>query len=316
MRIRPAIAACILCTLFLLATPLYYVHAQNHVQYQVYINGDGSAAWTITQAADTTGTIDTWQGFQLRISGLIASACSQTRREMGLDNNSLQMNTVWETQSHTTEYRFTWINFSAVESGKITFGAVFQVKDFFNRLYGDGEIQFFYPSTFGVTSVTPQPNGGDLDPQTLDWLGTEFFVNGNPAVVLSSVSSSPSPTPDLSSNGVGWQLYALAGTGVVVALAAALSVFVIRRRKPKTDNQPNSSSRIDPPVIESEEQKIIKALMGSGGSTYQSAIAEKCRFSKAKTSQLLTALEKKGLVTRYKRGRDKIVTLTEQGKGE
>jgi uncharacterized membrane protein len=69
-------------------------------------------------------------------------------------------------------------------------------------------------------------------------------------------------------------------------------------------------------VVETEEDKILKSLRLHGGSQFQSAITESCRFSKAKTSQLLSALEKKGLVTRYKKGRDKIVTLTEQGKGE
>jgi uncharacterized membrane protein len=41
-------------------------------------------------------------------------------------------------------------------------------------------------------------------------------------------------------------------------------------------------------------------------------IAEQCRFSKAKTSQLVAALEQKGVVRRYKKGRDKIVTLANQ----
>ena len=48
----------------------------------------------------------------------------------------------------------------------------------------------------------------------------------------------------------------------------------------------------------------------------QSAIAEQCRFSKAKTSQLLAVLEQKKVITRYKKGRDKIVTLNERVTGE
>jgi uncharacterized membrane protein len=46
----------------------------------------------------------------------------------------------------------------------------------------------------------------------------------------------------------------------------------------------------------------------------QSDITEQLRFSKAKTSQLLSGLEKRGLVTRYKSGRDKIVTLKDGAK--
>jgi uncharacterized membrane protein len=66
--------------------------------------------------------------------------------------------------------------------------------------------------------------------------------------------------------------------------------------------------------LETEEGKILKLLKSSGGSMRQSDIVEQCRFSKAKTSQLLAALEKNGDITRYKNGRDKIVNLTERVK--
>jgi uncharacterized membrane protein len=67
-------------------------------------------------------------------------------------------------------------------------------------------------------------------------------------------------------------------------------------------------------TVETEEDKIIKILKSSGGSLRQSVIVEQCRFSKAKTSQLLTVLEEKGKITRLKKGRDKIVTLKETAK--
>jgi len=51
-------------------------------------------------------------------------------------------------------------------------------------------------------------------------------------------------------------------------------------------------------------------------SAYQSAIIEQCKFSKTKTSELLSAMEKKGIVRRHKKGRDKIVNLNEQAKSE
>ena len=62
-------------------------------------------------------------------------------------------------------------------------------------------------------------------------------------------------------------------------------------------------------VIETEEDKVLKLLKTSGGTMRQSDITERLGFSKAKTSQLLTALEGKGKLARYKKGRDKIVTL-------
>ena len=65
-------------------------------------------------------------------------------------------------------------------------------------------------------------------------------------------------------------------------------------------------------LVESDEDKIIEIIKSSGGTLRQSAITEKSRFSKAKTSQLLTALEQKRVVTRVKKGRDKIVTLNNE----
>ena len=316
MRTRPIFAACALFAVLLLAMPLYAAHAQNYVQYKVEINVDGSALWTITQASDSSGSIDTWQGFQQRVANLISASSIQTQREMSLDNDSLQMNTIWETQSHTTEYQFSWLNFSTAQNGTITFGEAFQVSGFFSMLYGDGEIQFFYPSTYHVQSATPQPNGGDTDPQTLDWLGTVFFVKGNPRIVLTEISAIPSATPNQDSNVPNWQPYAI--IGLVLAVAAAASAggfFAFKRRKGKSGNPTNPIPRIDLPAVQSEEEKILKVIQAKGGSAFQSAITEQCRFSKAKTSQLLTALEKKGVVTRYKKGRDKIVTLNQQGKG-
>ena len=303
--------------MLLLAMPLSKVHAQDYVQYNVQINMDNSASWIINQASDLNGKIDTWKGFQQRIENLVGTAANLTQREMSIDPNSLQMNTIWETQSQTTEYQFTWLNFSTIQDGRITFGDVFRFIDFFNQLYGNGELQISYPSPYSVLSASPQPNGGNTAPQTLDWLGTQFFVNGNPNIVLAASSSSPSPTPNQNTNNTGWQLYGLIGLGLAVAISASITGFyVVKRRKHKTSEPSKTAPRIDPPAIETEEEKIIKGIQASGGSAYQSAITEKCRFSKAKTSQLLTALEKKGIVTRYKKGRDKIVTLVEQCKGE
>jgi uncharacterized membrane protein len=303
--------------MLLLAMPLSKVHAQDYVQYRVEINIDCSASWIITQASDLNGTIDTWKSFQQRIENLIGTAANLTQREMSIDPNSLQMNTIWETQSQTTEYQFTWLNFSTIQDGRIIFGDIFRFGDFFGQLYGNGELQISYPSPFSVLSASPQPNGGNTSPQTLDWLGTLFFVNGNPNIVLAMSSSSPSPTPNQTTDSTGWQLYGLIALGLAVAIAASITgVYVVKRRKHKTNEPSKTLPNINRPVIETEEEKIVKVIQASGGSAYQSAITEKCRFSKAKTSQLLTALEKKGVVTRYKRGRDKIVTLVEQGKGE
>ena len=62
-------------------------------------------------------------------------------------------------------------------------------------------------------------------------------------------------------------------------------------------------------LIETEDEKVIKLLKGAGGTMRQSEVTERLGFSKAKTSQILSALETNGALARYKKGRDKIVVL-------
>lgn len=316
MRFRVLVVLCVVCALLVLIFQFECVQAQSYIQYRVQVNGDGSAAWTVTQVSETNGTVDTWTGFQQRVASLIEAAANQTQREMSLDPNSPQISTTISSKaSKITEYVFTWVNFSAVQDGNLTFGDVFNVAGFFNQLYGDGALQITYPSTYTLKSVSPAPDERIDSTQTLQWLGTQFFVNGNPGISLSAASPTPSPTPTQNANGTGWQLLVLFGVGTAVIAAALIAGFLIlrgRRRKPINPARTLS----DAPEIESEEQKIIKIIRSHGGRISQSAITEQSRFSKAKTSQLLSALEKKGVVRRYKKGRDKIVTLADQVKGE
>ena len=67
---------------------------------------------------------------------------------------------------------------------------------------------------------------------------------------------------------------------------------------------------------ENEEEKVLRVIRSSVGGVYQSAITERCKFSKAKTSQLLSALEREGKVRRVKKGRDKIVNIVEETKAK
>ncbi len=297
-----------LSVLLLFAAPIHMVQAQQFVQYKVQVKIDGSAQWTITQASDLNGKIDSWRGFQLRVENLVSLAANLTQRDMSVDPNSLQLNTIWENQSQTTEYQFTWLNFSIVQNDSVIIGDTFDVNGFFSQLYGDGELQIVYPPSCTVALISPQPNGGNNAPNTLDWLGTAFFVNGNPKIVLAPVAPTPSPNQIIDST--TWQFYAIVGiAGAAVASASLVGFYMFRRHKNIQSKLTTTEFAAPGPLIESEEEKILRVLHANGGSAFQSAITEQCRFSKSKTSQLLTVLEKKGTVRRYKKGRDKIVTL-------
>jgi len=290
--------------MLLLFLPLYSANGQNYAVYSIQINSDGSALWKITVFSDITASVDSFSDFQDKVSNLVDSASSITHRAMNIDENSLQINTTISSQSKTTEYSFLWQNFSVIQGNEIFFGDVFQVNGFFTRLYGDDALQISYPSTFSIKSVTPTPYQRDDSDKTLGWARTQDLDNSKTEIVLTGISLSDNFN----------QLYIIVA---IVAVGVALSfmdLYIFKRRK--TLPFTTTVALVETSELETEEGKILKLLKSSGGNIRQSAIVDQCRFSKAKTSQLLAFLEKNGKITRYKKGRDKIVNLTERVKSE
>ncbi|MGF3522078.1 MAG: helix-turn-helix transcriptional regulator [Candidatus Bathyarchaeia archaeon] len=311
MQFKVVVSVFAVCMALFLVASNSYVQGQTYTQYTVEVLEDGSATWVVTQVLDINGTVDTWDGFQQKVFSLVDAAANYTQREMAVVSTSLQMNTVlsWETQSKTVKYIFTWLNFSYVQNGQVIVGDVFGVNGFFSFLYGDGTLQIGYPQNFVVQSVSPAPSESDDAARLIEWLGSQYFVNGHPRIVLTDadvVSNSNPPTDAL----------VIEAAGAVVAASFGTAGFLWARRRQRQIRGASVNKSAETPKFETEEEKILKILKTSGGSVFQSEINEKCRFSKAKTSQLLAALEKRGMVRRYKKGRDKIVTLTEKAKGE
>jgi len=293
MNLRNPIALSITIAFILLFVFSGGAQATTYVQYRIQLNADGSATWIITQVSGINGTADTWTGFQQKINALVSSASSQTHREMSIDDGSLQMSTTsTSTDSKTTEYGFTWLNFSVTGNGKLVVGDVFGVSSFFAQLYGDGALQINYPTNCTLQSATPAPDQKDPSTQTLEWLGTQFFVAEEPNIVFTTqargYASSVQPPPFL----------LLASVSAVVAVAATIAAWIFFMRTRSKVNPTTATPTLTLP--ETEEEKVLRLLRSSGGNAYQSAITEQFRFSKAKTSMLLTGLERKGLVRRYK----------------
>ena len=287
--------------LVLLVLPIYEAQGQDYVEYNVRINDDGSAAWRIVQVSDINAPVDSWESFQQRTLDLVDSAASTSHREMSLDFDSMQIDTVITGESKTTEYMFAWLNFSITQNQLITFGDVFRVENYFVQLYGDASLKITYPPTFAVKSVSPEPNEKDNQTQTLVWFRTQDFISGKPSIVLTGGNPTDNGT------GVDW-LYLALGV-VTVAVGVSIASFYVLRKRKSNAKAATTASLTTTSLVETDEDKIIKIIKSSGGTVHQSVITEQTRFSKAKTSQLLTALEQKGIVTRHKRGRDKIVTL-------
>lgn len=309
MEVNRIVACIAVFSMLFLLLPIYDANCQDFIEYKVYMGSNGSAGWLITKVSDVNAPIDSWESFQTRIYDLVDSASNLTGRQMDIDDYSLQINTTVSAGSKITEYMFIWQNFSIIQKDELSFGDVFGVNDFFDQLYGEASLQIEYPDNCVVQSVSPEPNLRDDSAHILRWYRTQDLTSNQVAVSIKIQSNG------FMQNGISEQ-YIILGAASVLVIAALLTGFlVVKRRKVKTIVAAKEASTIVAP-LESEEDKILNTLRSGGNSMRQSDITEQCRFSKAKTSQLLASLEKRGIIRRYKKGRDKIVTLNESGKGE
>lgn len=288
--------------LFFMLSP---VHGQNGVEYSIQAVADGSASWLITQSGtDIRVSPDNLTQFQNNVTALVKIAEDVTNRQM-----SAQAISITSTISGSyvvVQYRFLWQNFSTVEGSEIRIGDVFNVTDLFLHLQGDGEVVLNYPSSYEPETVSPSPFSQDSSHQTIKWLGTKNLVGETTRIVL---RQKPLDFLEFVSRN------SVPILAVIAAIATTSSSLYLYKRRSRSEKlrlpRPEPSGL---PPMESDEERIVRLLKSSQGSLRQSTIVEQCRFSKAKTSQLLSALESRGVIRREKKGRDKIVVLAEQNK--
>jgi uncharacterized membrane protein len=298
---------CILTLTLILMFLTNIAKGQEYFEYNVQLRSDGSALWMITQFSPANASAETWERFSQKVFDLVDSAQTMTHRDMTVDESSLQINTTISAESKITEYSFVWRNFSVMSGNKLSFGDVFQVNGFFTQLFGDAALELSYPLNYGVESVYPPPYDRQDASYTLKWVRTTDLASAKVNVVLTLQQNAGNAAPP--------QYDFVVLVVLVVAISVSVPAFYSYRRRER-DAKKASELPTVPLVLDTEEDKIIKLLKTSGGVMRQSEITEHSKFSKAKTSQLLSALENSGKLTRYKKGRDKIVTIKERVKEE
>ena len=293
-----------LVALALLVTSTNLVYSQNRVEYPIQVDANGAAVWLITQTVVGDVVYDDLESFQYRVDALLLDVVNKTSRNMTATVDSITSSALGSYV--LVEYEFLWIDFSRKEGSDIVIGDIFQVPDFFPKLYGDGEIYISYPQDYFIEAVSPLPSKHDELSRTLEWPGiADFNMSVN---VVIRPSESPSGLM-----GVLEQNAILIGSLVISVFGVAGIIYLYKSNSRKLRKYALASQQ-NQPLMESEEEKVLRLLKSMGGSIYQSAITDNLKFSRAKTSQLLSALEGKGVVERYKKGRDKIVTLVDNGK--
>lgn len=292
---------------FVLFLPAEAFAVSEHIEYNISVEKDGSGLWTIIQVTDIDTSVDRWEEFEERLLSIVHTAKDSAARDMELDMTSLEMSTQinWETSSQKGEYMFRWENFSIVDEGQISFGDVFS-DEFFSLLYGHGELYVTYPLGYFLNSTSFRPDQWDDSTQTLHWYRTQDFLAGDQIVLLEAT--------DADSTGV-FNLFTVAvlGSGGLSIVAIVFIIFWQRRRqKEKLLELDEFPLRQE---VESDQERILRLLQSSGGNLKQSEVGNKLRFSRAKTSLLLSEMERNSLVKRCKKGKNKIVFRIENKEG-
>jgi uncharacterized membrane protein len=269
-----------------------------HIEYNITINNDGSASWRIIHVTDIDSPAISWEEFEQKLHDIINDSSETTIRKMTLDTNSLEMNTEinWETSSKTNEYIFLWENFSVVYDQQIILGDVFS-EHFFADFYGDGELYIYYPQEYTISSISPTPN--EQNNQVLHWYRSQDF-SINPNIEFTQRTSPLT--------------LSLSTSSIIILSSTVAGVFVIgflilnhkRKQKDKKTTQPQNNEWRE--ILDSKNQ-VLQLLTESGGSSKQSEISSNLRYSRAKTSILLSEMEKDKQIRRDKIGKNKIVYI-------
>ena len=197
-------------------------------------------------------------------------------------------------------YQYDWLEFANLvpDQERIEIGDVF-VDGIF--LFGNDEMAMKYPSGYVVAESFPIPDEIRDSDRTIIWRKLQNFSTEEPRIILRKKGFM-----DVLNE------YMLLVVGAVVVGGAGFSGFWLLRRRKKGETESIVQAPSPDLEIEDDEDRVIRLLKASHGRLFQSNITERCAFSKTKTSLLLTTMEKKGIVKRRKKGREKLVTLIEK----
>jgi hypothetical protein len=279
--------------------------------YKIEIGENGSARWIIerktlleTEYEEATFNYYSSLDYHYELSNNISEVVNTARLKTGRWNMTYEPLTITSSifRSSTVTYgvityQYDWIEFVNLvpDQERIEVGDVFADGIF---LFGNGELAIEYPSAYVVAESSPVPDETRMTDRTVIWYGIENFSVEEPRIILRK-------------KGVMDALndYMLVVVGVLVVGGASLSGFWLLKRRKKGEAEPVvQAPRLDL-EIEDDEDRVIRLLKASHGRLFQSTITEQCGFSKTKTSLLLAAMERKGVVKRQKKGREKLVTL-------
>ena len=273
-------------------------------EYIIEVHSDKSVTWTIEHKFLLETEQDQilflkytnltyFSDFQGDVKELLNLAKNVTGRE-DMDVENFEMTVNFFDSYKIVMYKFDWINFSEGDEIQIKMQDIFQLQELF--LLGDGKLNIIFPSGYVVKEAYPRPD--DIGENTLTWYAVKDVGMRDLTVILEEETGSLVDA---------LVRYIPVFIGVLVFIGGISSLwffFRFRKKKEGVAYAPVVISEMD------DEKRVIGFLREAGGCMYQSALADRCGFSRSKISKLLKVMEEKGIVQRYKKGREKMVTLS------
>jgi hypothetical protein len=239
---------------------------------------------------------------------MVNQASLVTGRSMRVDNLQIYANisTMGLRKEGIMQYQFDWIGFAGqIGDGDINVGDALSGE--MDLSWNDG-LTIVYPSGYSAFSVYPSPDNIQTSERTLTWLGPRNFGAGEPHLFLEQKNTAW--TDAIISN------LPIVGVAVAAVSSGSLCYFLGARVAKANKILKSGGSQTQSPLsalgAESDEEKVIRLLSAAGGRIHQSTIVKKCGFSKSKASELVSSMEARGIVSRKKAGRGKIVTLIQK----
>ena len=320
---------------------------KNGTHVSIQLQPDGDARWNVSarytlegendsaafgRLADRFKAYETDNGFSVDVFRAVVSRVSgETGREMAIRDDLRTARQVDHGNNSTgvLTLQFTWTNFTQVTNETLV------VDSFRGSWFGDlraGQtLTIRPPEGYDTQNVQPAHStvGG-----AYRWVGPQEFQRGQPVAEF-SVSGPGNSLPFSDATMV------LLGVGSAVLLLGGIFAWAYVRRQPgglgddesgdtpaggeqvSTDGAAagaaargasgdGGDATVDPELL-SDEERVERLLGEHGGRMKQSKIVEETRWSTAKVSQLLSAMDEDGRIEKLRIGRENLISLPGEG---
>ncbi|MCL7401836.1 MAG: DUF4897 domain-containing protein [Thaumarchaeota archaeon] len=311
-----------------IVSPVYSTNFESNT-YIIKLMRDGSAVWIIESSIFISSEEDLQafmsyvknfdkykeeilENFTQRIQKIVSDASRYVNRPMRAEdfNVSVQVVDTLAGKLGKLIYMFRWVSFSEVEDEKLIVGDVF-IGGFY--LYESDSLTIIIPEDYLIVEVYPPPDKKDY--REVTWFGKKLFPEKTPHIKTSPKTvieetlteeteiSKVSPTiitserpPLFGELGAFWQSMLTYSFIILILFIVIIAVILHSKRKERRFNVKDAD-------------QVIEVLREMGGSAFQKQIVERTGFSKAKVSEILSALEKNGVIEKVKIGRSQLIVM-------